>query len=712
MFERLFGDGDSTDPQARLARLEKQKSVLDYVTGSLSRLQRRLGAGDKRKLEEYLEAVRDIERRIRAAEEQSLTMQLPHMDRPGAVPDDYVQYSKLMIDMQVVAWQTDMTRVASFMLGRDGSNRAYREIGISDGHHSISHHQSDPERVDKLIKIDELHVAMFAYLLERLKETPDGDGTLLDHSLIVFGSSISESNIHTHDDLPIVLAGNGERTDEGQSSSGLPEGNAAEQSVPEHVRSRGRAARRRVRRQHGAADGSVGRAQRMRWVAIGARVARARRYVVVASVLVGWRCCLVGAGRRAAQRSRLLEAVKRRDQKGVRALIQAKADVNAAQPDGATALAWAVHLGERRMAEALLAAGANVNTADEYGETPVTLAAANGDAALVQRLLAAGANARAARWNGETAVMIAAGAGSLDAVRQLVRHGADVNAAEPRGGQTALMWAAAEGHGDVVAGLIEMGANVNAASRSGFTPLVFAVDQGRRGVDRRTLLKAGANPNVTVPSGAKPSSWRCSTSTRLPRWRCSRAAPTSRARSGGQHAAASGCAGGDIELVRALLAKGADPNVRTPRSMAPAARRRRGRRTRRPAGEQTPLMMAARGDHEDVMRALVAAGADPALRAQDGSTLLMAAAAGARLTTFKYAYEIDPHVDVVTTAGNTIDARRRRPERPHAAGGVRSDPVPGRPRRQARRDERRGPHADCDRRQPAGRSGGRSADQS
>ena len=132
---------------------------------------------------------------------------MPHIDRPGAVPDNYMQYTKLMIDMQVVAWQTDMTRVASFMLGRDGSNRAYREIGIPDGHHSISHHQSDPEKLDKLMKIDELHVSMFAYLLEKLRATPDGDGTLLDHSLVVFGSSISESNIHTHDDLPIVLAG-------------------------------------------------------------------------------------------------------------------------------------------------------------------------------------------------------------------------------------------------------------------------------------------------------------------------------------------------------------------------------------------------------------------------------------------------------------------------------------------------------------------------
>jgi len=151
--------------------------------------------------------VRDIERRIQLAEQQNHATPLPRIERPGAVPDDYLQYTKLMIDMQVIAWQTDMTRVASLMLGRDGSNRAYREIGISDGHHSISHHQGDNERLDKLIKIDELHVAMYAYLLQRLSETPDGEGTLLDHSLVLFGSSISESNIHTHDDLPIVLAG-------------------------------------------------------------------------------------------------------------------------------------------------------------------------------------------------------------------------------------------------------------------------------------------------------------------------------------------------------------------------------------------------------------------------------------------------------------------------------------------------------------------------
>jgi hypothetical protein len=206
-FERLFGDGESTDPAERMARLASQKSVLDYVTASLSRLQGRLGLDDKRKLDEYFDSVRDIERRVQLAEAQNGQTQLPLMERPSSIPQDYAEYAKLMMDLMVVAWQSDMTRVASFMLGREGSNRAYPEIGIPDGHHSISHHQGDPEKVDKLLKIDELHVSMYAYLLDRLRSTPDGDGSLLDHSLVLYGSSLSESNLHTHDDLPIVLAG-------------------------------------------------------------------------------------------------------------------------------------------------------------------------------------------------------------------------------------------------------------------------------------------------------------------------------------------------------------------------------------------------------------------------------------------------------------------------------------------------------------------------
>jgi uncharacterized protein len=355
-----------------------------------------------------------------------------------------------------------------------------------------------------------------------------------------------------------------------------------------------------------------------------------------------------------AQRDvRLLEAVKRRDQKAFAALLRAKADVNSAQPDGATALAWAVYLGERAMANALLDAGARADTTDEYGETPVTLAAANGDAALLTRLLAAGGNARSARWNGETAVMIAAGAGSLDAVRELIRHGADANASEPRGGQTPLMWAAAEGHSDVVAGLVEMGANVNAASRSGFTPLVFAAVKDDV-TSIRTLLRAGANPNAALMSGATPIivalQYRHSTAALALLEGGADINVRDRAGSTTLHLAAQT---GDMDLVRALLDKGADPNARTPKSTAPAGARGGGGSGRGTAGEQTPLMVAARADRENVMRALVAAGANPALRAQDGTSVLMAAAGGARLKTITYAYEIDPNVDIVTATGNT-----------------------------------------------------------
>ncbi len=207
IFERMFGDGDSTDAAARMEQFKRQRSLLDYVNGNLKRLSTTLGPQDRVKLNEYTDAIRDIERRIQKAEQQNATMKMPVMERPTAVPEEFEAHVKMVMDLQVLAYQTDLTRVITLMMAREGSNRPYRNIGISDGHHNLTHHQNDPDKIAKVTKINEVQVKMFAYLLERMKATPDVNGNLLDNSLLMYGSSISDGNLHTHHDLPIVLAG-------------------------------------------------------------------------------------------------------------------------------------------------------------------------------------------------------------------------------------------------------------------------------------------------------------------------------------------------------------------------------------------------------------------------------------------------------------------------------------------------------------------------
>jgi len=207
VFERLFGDGQSTDPKARLARMQEDSSILDFMMEDVSRMKTGLGARDKNKLAEYLDAIRDIERRIQLAETQNASFHMPMMDKPGGIPDDFSEHAKLMIDLQVIAFQADLTRVGTFMMAREGSNRSYKQIDVPDGHHSVTHHQNDPEKISKTIKINEFHVKTFAYYVDKMKNTPDGDGNLLDHSMLLYGSSIADGNKHTHDDLPLVLVG-------------------------------------------------------------------------------------------------------------------------------------------------------------------------------------------------------------------------------------------------------------------------------------------------------------------------------------------------------------------------------------------------------------------------------------------------------------------------------------------------------------------------
>jgi hypothetical protein len=204
VFERLFGTSGSTDRNARMARARRDKSILDFVSGEIGNIEKSLGPQDNAKIEEYLDSVRDVERRIQLAESQN-TRELPVVDQPVGIPGDYAQHAKLMMDLLALAYQTDMTRISTFMLAREVSAHAYPEIGVSDSHHPLSHHQDEPAKLERLHKINEYHFQQFAYLVKKLSTMKEGDGTLLDHTLFLYGTGISDSNTHFHDDLPIAL---------------------------------------------------------------------------------------------------------------------------------------------------------------------------------------------------------------------------------------------------------------------------------------------------------------------------------------------------------------------------------------------------------------------------------------------------------------------------------------------------------------------------
>lgn len=205
VFERLFGEGGTS--AERRAALRRKASLLDFVNDDISRLQGKLGGADRVKVGEYLDTVREVERRIQRAEADTADSRLPDLDRPVGVPVEYADHAKLMFDLQVLALQGDVTRVISFQLARETSNRTYPEAGVPDPHHPTSHHGNRPEKLAKIAKINQFHVSLFAYFLERLKAVREGDGTLLDHSLYLYGSGMGNPNVHDHTNLPILVAG-------------------------------------------------------------------------------------------------------------------------------------------------------------------------------------------------------------------------------------------------------------------------------------------------------------------------------------------------------------------------------------------------------------------------------------------------------------------------------------------------------------------------
>jgi hypothetical protein len=208
LFERLFGTDVAEPPAAHARRLAMRESILDQVTSDTKKLESNLGTGDRRKLDEYLSSVREIEQQVQRAEKDGAVVD-PGMEKPYGVPPEFPEYFRLMTDIMIAAFKTDSTRVATIMIGREGSTRAYPEIGVSDGHHPLTHHMGNMTMLDKVRQINELHLQLFAEFLVKLKATKEGDSNLLDQSMIVYGSGLSDGNVHTHDQLPTILAGRG-----------------------------------------------------------------------------------------------------------------------------------------------------------------------------------------------------------------------------------------------------------------------------------------------------------------------------------------------------------------------------------------------------------------------------------------------------------------------------------------------------------------------
>jgi hypothetical protein len=208
LFERLFGTDVAEPPAAHARRLAMRESILDQVMGDTRRVESNVGPGDRRKLDEYLTSVREIELQVQRAEKDGMVID-PGIEKPYGVPPEFPDYFRLMTDILIAAFRTDSTRVSTLMIGREGSTRAYPEIGIPDGHHPLTHHMGNMTMLDKVSQINALHLKLFAEFLTKLKATKEGDSNLLDQSMIVYGSGISDGNVHTHDQLPTILAGRG-----------------------------------------------------------------------------------------------------------------------------------------------------------------------------------------------------------------------------------------------------------------------------------------------------------------------------------------------------------------------------------------------------------------------------------------------------------------------------------------------------------------------
>ena len=421
-----------------------------------------------------------------------------------------------MADLMVLAWQTDMTRVCSFQIGHEMGGRAYPEVGFGDAHHSVTHHSGDAGKIAKVIQINIFHMKLLAYYLDKLRSTPDGDGSLLDHALLLYGGALSDGNLHLYTDLPTLLVRRRCGRDQGRPAYPLSSRHADEQSLPHHAGQGQRSPRGTPRRQHRTARAAV-------------RLSEGTMMRIRATIVAGLLGVPLFAGAALAAdtgKLSLVEAAKQGNREVVASLLGKRGEEDLGGAEGTDALIWAATRNDAQMADLLLRAGADPKGANEYGATALYAAAASTDPAMTVRLLAAGADPNAHLLSGETPLMEAARRGNLETVRALLAAGADPNAQEVNGGQTALMWAISERHAAAAEALVRGGADIGARSKRGSTALMFAAQQSdaelhahaarcRRRPERRHAENRLDAPDHRQRDGSRRMSRRCC-STRTP----------------------------------------------------------------------------------------------------------------------------------------------------------------------------------------------------